>query len=55
MNRLKYNTLKHDNRAIKCGQASNSAHVLVTITGRRWYHSLFRGFAWEREWASVIA
>lgn len=55
MNRLKYNTQKHDNRAIRCGQASGSAHVLVTITGRRWYHNVFRGFSWEREWTGVIA
>lgn len=55
MNRLKYDIRKHDNKAIKCGQATESTHVLVTITSRRWYHSLFRGFAWEREWSGIIA
>ena len=55
MNTLRYDTRKHDNKAIKCGQATGSAHVTVVITDRRWYHNLFRGFAWEREWAGVIA
>ena len=42
--------------AIACalGQATSSAHVHVTITGRKWWHNLFRGLAWEREWAGVL-
>lgn len=47
--------LRHDNYALRLGQATGALHVHVTITGRRWFHNLFRGLAWEREWAGVIA
>lgn len=52
--------LKHDNLAVRLGQATGSSHVSIVITGRRgglvgWWHSLFRGLSWEREWACVIA
>lgn len=51
--------LRHDNLAVRLGQATASAHVLVTITPRSTglvalWRSLTRGFLWEREWAGVI-
>ena len=46
--------LKHDNLAVRLGQATGSSHVSIVITGRKWWHNLFRGLAWEREWAGIL-
>ena len=41
--------------AIKLGQVTGSDHVFIVIKARPWYHWLFRGLAWEREWAKILA